>query len=158
MKFEIVEATEEHILPIADSMRVCDVKEVFATALATPEDALGYGFKHGSQCYTALIDDRPAIMFGVVSGSYLTQTGIPWLLATDDVKNVKRKFIENSLPYVHQFASQYKLLENYVHEDNKDSIKWLKWCGFELVERVRYGIMGEWFWRFRMEGKRCAIQ
>lgn len=158
MKFEIVQAEPEHILPIADEMRICDVREIFATALATPEEALEQGLTHGKECYTALVNDRPAIMFGVVTGNLLTGTGIPWLLATDDVKRVKKKFIMNSLPYVESFASQYRVLENYVHVDNKDSIRWLEWCGFELVEKVRYGMTQELFWRFRKEGKQCAIQ
>lgn len=158
MKFEIVPSIREHILPIADDMRICDVKEIFATALATPKEALEYGFEKGKQTYTALVDDRPAIMFGVVSGGLLSNKGIPWLLATNDVKKVKKKFVQNSLPYVEQFLSQYKCLENYVHEENEDSIRWLEWCGFELVERVKYGMMQEWFWRFRKENEVCAIQ
>jgi RimJ/RimL family protein N-acetyltransferase len=39
-------------------------------------------------------------------------------------------------------------LENYVHAENKASVRWLKWLGFTMDEAAPYGPRGENFIHF----------
>ncbi len=150
---EVVNAEPSHIERIANAMRPHDVDEIWYSHQATPRKALEVGLRTSDKCWTALIDGKPAIMFGVSRGTLLTRTGIPWLLATDEMSLIKKQFIIESKKYIIEARDGVNTLENFVHVDNKDSIRWLKWIGFKLVEKLKVGLYQKEFWRFRMEIK-----
>lgn len=78
--------------------------------------------------------------------------GIPWLLSTDTFMR-KHLFTINSLTtslIEHSFNSLgLYLLTNHVSLENRPSIKWLKYLGFEFMEQPKL-INGVWFDTFYM--------
>lgn len=129
---EVIPASIEHIAPIAENMREADAIEVWLSARLTPYQAMKSGFEQSVKAWTIMQDDTPIGMFGVSSVSVLGDTGVPWLLGTDQMLTIKRQFIRESARYLGEVLNLYPRLENYVHADNSASLKWLKWLDFNL--------------------------
>jgi RimJ/RimL family protein N-acetyltransferase len=83
-------------------------------------------------------------------GSLLSWTGNPWLLGTDALRRVSREFLRQCPDYVTRMQERFPRLENFVHAENRLSLRWLKWCGFTL-EETPVKIHGEDFYLFRRE-------
>lgn len=148
-KLEFVEATREHAIFIAANMRGHDLLELEASG-RDPFDAMLKGWKTSTKCWTGLVDGVPAIMFGVAPISALTGHGSPWLLGTPDALKIKRNFLLNSVGYVKEMLRLYPQLTNYVDCRNRQSVRWLKWLGFQLLDPVPIGVNGEMFHPFIM--------
>lgn len=133
MKLYVRRSIESDIGFVAENMRESDRLEIWRSNRANPADSLTHGF-NGEICLTFCINDEPAAMFGVNRVSYLSQKGIPWLLGTDKIKYAMMYFLKESRKHVQAMNKRYPILENYVDSDNKLSIRWLKWLGFELRE------------------------
>jgi len=143
---EIVPARVEHIAPIAQHMREADAQEVWASSRASPQEALEYSLERSSFAYTGLIDSVPVVMFGVGDMNILAGIGAPWLLASDAATRRAYLFLRQSLKWRDVIRARYGLLTNFVDGRNQTSIRWLKWLGFELREKVMMN--GVAFWRF----------
>ena len=74
----------------------------------------------------------------------------PWLLATDGLDDVKFSFARYNRGFIKSMLGRYGYLENYVHDKNGKSKKWLDWCGFRFDEPAPWGPHGEMFRRFWM--------
>jgi len=96
------------------------------------------------------IDGVPCAMLGLVVQSLLTGAGSPWLLATNHALKYKREFLVQSPPVINEMLSICPRLWNYVHADNKVSIRWLKWLGFTIDDPQKLS-SGEYFHRFHLE-------
>jgi hypothetical protein len=131
-------------------MREADKVEVMASCGRSPVDALYESVYGSTRCWTGMVDDKPAFIFGVAPLSLMGGVGSPWLLGTDKVLEVKREFLENSKPYVAEMWLLFPTLKNFVDVRNKVSIRWLKWIGFSMLEPIPYGINGELFHPFEL--------
>lgn len=92
---------------------------------------------------------KPAFMWGVCRG-VAPDTGVPWLLSTDDIYTVSREFLKQSRAYVERMQAHFLYLENRVHAENIFSMRWLKWCGFTVNDTPEM-INGESFYSFWRE-------
>lgn len=146
----IEEARGAHIAPIAANMREADRREVWASGRYVPYGALHTSLTLSRKAWTCFVEGAPAFMWGVSGMSLVSRVGTPWLLGTDDICKVSRDFLRHSRPYVEEMQKLYPRLENYVHGDNKLSIRWLKWCGF-TVEEEASPINDETFFKFWKE-------
>lgn len=120
-------------------MREADRLEVWAASRKTPAEALIYSMRHSSFAWTATIDGRPEVMFGVGDIDVLTGVGAPWLLGTDAVEKHYVAFLRRSVDFRGQLLRRYSILRNVVHDGNKASIRWLRWLGFTLTDPVMFG-------------------
>ena len=93
-----------------------------------------------------LLDDKniPYIAFGC--GIAPTEEAYIWMLGTNDVFKYKKIFVKYCKRWVNKLASKYETVTNYVHVDNKLSIRWLKWCG--AVFSPKLNILGQDFYKF----------
>lgn len=142
-----VKATQEAIDQLKGKLRAIDRLECVAFG-HDPDKALQEGFERSELCFTASYNDRPVLAFGVRRESLLSDKGIPWMLATDDIKKLSRDVVMESKVYVAEFLKRFEYLENYVHVDNIISKRWLKWCGFTFDKPAPFGLNGEIFQRF----------
>lgn len=138
---EIRDAIVQDILHIGKHMREADKREIWASHRQTSASVVMACYLQ-KECLCALIDGDPAVLFGC-------NNGVPWMLATDDIKKIGVQFILGSRDYVMRWLEQYKVLTNYVHADNQVSICWLKWLGFNMMETVL--VNNEKFIRFEMK-------
>lgn len=148
MLAKAVAAHWEHIDPVASNMRDADALEVWLAAHKTPHEALREGFAASVRAWTIMRDGEPIGMFGVSSASVLGNIGVPWLLGTDGMLKVKRQFVKECGHYIDWMLSLYPHLVNYVHADNKPSIRMIKWLGFELEGPRPAGPEGADFFKF----------
>lgn len=143
--------------PIAEGLREADRREIYrATGQTDPFPLILDGIRKSTSAWTAVIDGKPSIIFGVAPMSILTRTGVAWLLATDDVSKIKRKFIRESRSYLDEVSGDFETLKNWVDVENETSIRWLKWLGFEFKDPIPYGMFGKPFYPFEM--RLCATR
>ncbi len=150
MKAEIVTARYEHISHIAANVRESDRQELFDYSLLSPVEALERSYSISKLAWTGLIDGEPVVMFGVVSASLLSDTGIPWMIGTTELDKHQITFLKRCKPVVHKMNMCYKRLENYVAAYNIKAIQWLKWLRFEFDEPQPMGLFKKPFIKFHM--------
>jgi hypothetical protein len=77
--------------------------------------------------------------------------GVPWLLGTDSLNDIKIFFMKISKIVISEMKKQFKLLVNFVDSRYDKSVKWLKWCDFKFDnDTVLFGTMKVPFYRFEM--------
>lgn len=149
MKIEIVEATIDHAVALAPRLRERDKAEVYASGGHTPERALVASVTASEVAWTALIDDRPEVMWGAAPYMHSLadqNMGVVWLLSSDEMYRVPGRFIQESHNYVSKMFETFDTLFNYVHAANIKSQHWLEMLGFHAVSRNdNYGYAGESF-------------
>lgn len=151
MMLSFVPAEEWHVKPIADNLRDADAHEVWASSRLYPYDAMKISFTVSELTWTGLLDGKPVMMFGAGGYSLMEPLkGSPWLLGTNDIIRVKTAVLRNTKKYVGLMRDRFPILENFVHAENKVSIQWLKWSGFEIEDPRPLGPDKELFHRFTL--------
>ena len=139
---------KEDALAIAKNMREADVKEVWAAGHLTAEEAMLLSYRTSTLCWTVEKDGEPIIMFGSSAVSPLCQDAYIWLLATPEFEKIGFRVAKYSTEYINRILSIHNHVYNYVHCDNKVSVRWLKWCGAIFDEPAPYGYENDLFQRF----------
>lgn len=124
------------ILPIASHMRESDRLEMLASHGVVPYDGLRLSFGNTPSPWTIWVDDQQAAMLGVVPVSETLRTGLVWLLGTDLIEAHYISFLRHSVEIMDALMEDYLSLFNYVDDRNRVSIRWLKWCGFQAMDRT----------------------
>lgn len=145
---EFVKPTDEMIKYIADNMRAADALEVWEMSGQTPIVSIEKGLKLSRYSSVALVNGIPCAVFGLVIVDILTGTGVPWLLGTDYAVKHRRVFLENCKQGLDQMLQTCPNLFNYVHAENKISVRWLKYMGFTIEDPVPMGRNGAMFHKF----------
>lgn len=148
---EFVKPTDEMIVTVAENMRQADVDEVTASHGHTPIQALQAGVDVSDFIVAVVIDDEPVAILGLSRCNPITDTGIPWLLSSENALKHKREFLLQSPKVIEQMLSICPNLFNFVHAENKTSVRWLKWLGFTIEEPKPIGVKKEMFHRFHMK-------
>jgi len=151
MKHEIVNTEEWHQHYVAENMRAHDVEEVYLQSRLKPYDGLRITCLCSPYKKTALIEGEPVAIFGASANSLLSGKGMPWILCTDQVCRYPQTYLRHSRQWVKRMSEYFPTLENYVNVNNKFTIKWLKWCGFDILEPIEYGPFKKPFHPFKLE-------
>lgn len=151
--YEVIPATEDHALEMAPFMRQADADEVWAAAHFTPIEALLVSLETSLDAKAGLVDGRVLCMFGVGQMSLISDTGIPWMLGSEELPDYAIAFLRRNKEYVAEISTKYRLLLNYVDARNTMSIRWLDWLGFEVEDAAPFGVEDMPFHLFRMESK-----
>lgn len=151
--YEIVSATPDHVLELAENMRQADVDECWAAGRLRPFQAVSMSVLASRDTKVGLVDGRVACMWGVATVAFTDDSGQPWLLATDLLRRHKKSFLHESKVWMDAYKARYNLLVNVVDDRNKDAIRWIKWLGFDLGEPMAYGPDRMPFRRFIWERK-----
>ena len=142
--------TSEAVSFIANTMRKEDVHEVWAAGHYSPLEAITSGLDLPGFSVVVWINDEPCAILGVVSTDPLSGIGVPWLLSSESALKYKSEFLRQSPPVIEEMLDICSTLYNYVHIDNKLSVRWLKWLGFSMDTAQPYGVDNELFYRFYM--------
>lgn len=132
---------------LKDNLKQEDVKEIFSSHHHTPEEALKLSLEKSLFCAT-VENGRPIAVFGISVENLLGDKATIWMLSTRDLKKIGKRFLKNSKSFVKYMLEYYPVLENYVHWENKESIKWLRWLGADIEEAEPFGIEKELFHHF----------
>ena len=130
---------------MADRLRESDVKEIWYSHHETPRQAL-YKCVNQSIWSATIENGRPIGIFGVTpSDKLLGYKGTVFMLATNDLDKISRRFVRNSRKMVDYMLEFYPILENYVHNMNIKSITWLEWLGAKIYPARPYGLDNQLF-------------
>lgn len=142
----LVPADASHIPFLAEHMRPADVVECGAMG-RRPHEALTNGLKTSLWALTAIVDDEPHAMMGVVSKSMMEGVGVPWMLGTERVYDHGRDMIRNAPAILAEMHATFRILENYVSADNDRAVRFLRHVGFEFRSEISM-VRGTAFVRF----------
>lgn len=127
---------------ISKHMRRDDIREIQALG-SSPLESLRKGLICSTRCFTAEYDGVPVLMFGVVDDMEAPGIfGIVWMLATDDLKKIRKPLIKHGKEILLQVSGGYTHIGNGVAGFNKEHIRWLKWMGFTFYNRYLVGDVG----------------
>ena len=144
----IRKSIEEDSAILAPKLRTSDVKEIWAAGRFGPFAALDGGFKISRLCFTIEYQGEVVAMFGCAPTKIHEEIGTAWLLASDRLYDMRKTFFKNSKYFIGLMLNEFPYLFNFVHTENKQSIKWLKLCGANLRPPEAYGPDQELFCYF----------
>lgn len=116
----------------------------------SPKQALRFALSRSEIAWTALVNERPEAMFGVVVESLLGQDGRPWFLGTDEVYRHGKALLMWGPGLISRLHNSNLVLSNLVSTRNSRAIRLLEHWGF-TVEREEQDIGGEKFRAFSKE-------
>ncbi len=152
----IVPATVNDALQIAPYLRSADKAELEAV---TGQGEVLPSLLHGIGCGKAWVikEDKPIVLFGVAPLSITT--GIPWMVATDDLIKNKRFVLRHSKHYVQKMLKLYPDgLLNYIDARNTVHIAYIKRLGFVIDGLTdSYGASKLPFYRFSLNLKKEGV-
>ena len=128
MKTEVITAKLQHCAELAANLDEAGRDLIINNWDIDPEDGITDSFKASPLCWTILVDNKVAGMFGC------TDDGNAWLTTAPEIEKVKLRFIRQSRPYIKQMAEYCGGgLVSYAHKDNQLLLRWLEWSGFDIV-------------------------
>lgn len=132
----ILDTLPEHVRELKDTIREADKKEIEGFGYSYKK-GLWRSFKTGLTAKTALIDGKVAAIWGV-GGTFLGDTGIPWLLTSDEVYKISPlKFTRLYQKEVYKMLHLFPRLENYCAAEYTEALRLLEICGFTLDQPVK---------------------
>ena len=146
MKIDIVKLHSSHLEHIAANMRPEDVREIWLADRSSPIGALEICNIMSDKKFALLLEGEPVLAFGLERDG-LSDNARGWLLATPQIAQVRRFFLQQSKPIFLSLTKEYALVYNYVHEQNTVALRWLKWLGFEIHPAIPFGAESAQFHR-----------
>lgn len=74
--------------------------------------------------------------------------GVPWMLASDDLKRIRKSFLKECRAYVQEMSQGFQILTNSAWSQNDVHVQWLKWLGFKFFKAKPMGYDNELFYEF----------
>jgi len=149
----VVPTTVEHIEEFVHIIREEDKEEVMASHgdLLT---GLIESFTSSLFCETIFTpDDEIAGIYGVCPLTHicpaLPTLASPWMLSTVHLPKVYMAFLRGGREWIEKVNKEFPVLTNCVDAEYKVSIAWLKFMGFEFINRIEnYGVNPKPFLEF----------
>ena len=138
----------EDIREVAGKIRDIDRREIYLASLLDPERAIKVSVAHAEHAFTARYNGEIALVFGINRRSLLTDVFAPWMLGTGIVDAHPILFTRHSLRCIKRLVANYPIQENWVWENNKSAVAWLKWLGFDMDPPAPHGACRANFIRF----------
>lgn len=135
---------------LAPRLRFADAREIATQWGLGAGAGLMACLVHSDRAF-AVTDDGGVVALWGVSNFELVglRAGSPWLLASEQLFSRRRLLIEQSRHWVGLLLDDYDLLCNVTDAANSVHVRWLKWCGFELLRLLpRHGAAGRACWEF----------
>jgi hypothetical protein len=137
MNLEFHKATLEDALYIADHLRPSDREECNAHTQEEARITLSNAWKASSHAWTAKTPEgKPIAILGLVPAPGMSDTGIPWLLCTEEAEAMPKAFLKYTPEYLGVFLAIYPKLFNVVTSTSTKNLTWLKRLGFTLGESM----------------------
>lgn len=135
--YDVVDAEYAHIEQIASIARQADIDECWAQVGLPIRDGLRMTLDQSTCARVGRADGVPGVVFGAIDHG--VHGGQLWMVGTTLIEKHQRGFLENSRREIEEYRIIYNMLWNYVDVRNLRAIRWLKWLGFTIGERVLYG-------------------
>jgi hypothetical protein len=132
---------------IATDLRLGDREEIDATTDMSPEDALVGSAAGSDMAWIISNQGRPMTVFGCAPSA--PGSGQVWMMGTPEMDAVSLRLGRVSLRCLHLMHAKHACLWNYIDARNEQSMRWLRWTGFQLLEaHPQFGRQGRLFFTF----------
>jgi ribosomal protein S18 acetylase RimI-like enzyme len=146
---KLIPLTQEHLPHLIENLREWDRKELQSFRDITIEEGLSELVGYGQVWLSP--KGNPCVVCGLVPHEDYEDVGVPFLLATEEFYTHTRKFARESKLWINEALLVYPTLFNVVAADNIKAVRWLRWLGFDIEERVdNLGRFGLSFYPFYM--------
>lgn len=152
VRYEFRDATIEDVEFLSTRLREIDLRELSAVSGRSPDAVLKYALRFSDICRAGIADGETICMYGVQAKG-ITAIGMIWMLGTDALDAHAMKVGRETYKQTREMIADFDLLENWVHIENKKTIRWLMWLGFKFEKPKPYGLKGELYSHFYMENK-----
>lgn len=132
-------AVEGDIVPISKSIRREDAEEVLAEGCSSIEDALARSFAASTLCLSFERDGVPLAMFGLVPDALAGASARVWMLGAEGIRAVRKSFLRLSISVRDMFLDRYPILWNRVDTRYTGALRWIEFCGGEMLETEMVG-------------------
>lgn len=130
-------ATLEDAFSLAPRLRQADVVELTAAGHQDMLIVLAESIAISAEAW-AFEDDLGVVQAVGGIAAYGT-IGAPWLLGSNEMVRHRKALLNLPRLSVRKWARQFPLLMNYVHQENRIAILWLRRLGFEIHPAIRHG-------------------
>ena len=134
-RYTVVPATLEHARALAPILRAADVAEL-AELCREPLESLEQSVAGSSEAFAVFVDGEIVGIFGVYPRSVISDEAFPWLLGSETMATHARAIMVFSRNWVEEKRKQFRYLHNYVSPHNVAAIRWLRWLGFTVSDRL----------------------
>ncbi|MCK5604942.1 hypothetical protein KAR91_23835 [Candidatus Pacearchaeota archaeon] len=148
--YKLVEGNEWHPYEIMGRMRATDYKEVYFASGMDPYAVMLKSWRSSSARWAIIVNGRVECVCGITTPEDLGDVGVPWLLGTNEVTKDILLFVRKTRECIRQMLNIKSQLANFVDKENTESVKWLKWMGFKILEPVPFGPFDKMFHPFCM--------
>lgn len=132
---------------ISLELREADRREIFAsTADASACRAIVASVRGSRVCFCVKRNGAAVMLFGVARRALLGDAHVVWALASREIERAPFAFLRHCRRAVAGLNEVFPVMVNFVGVWNEQSLRWLRWCGFRVLEARRIGIHGEWFY------------
>lgn len=141
----------EWLVDLADDLRPSDLAEIEATSGEDPAVSLVSSVMLSDHGWVILTDDGDPIGVFGCAPSDDPEEGLVWMMGSPRMDEPAHALaiLRLSRPYLERMHETYQTLSNHIDARNERSMKWLQWCGFEVLEAAPgYGRNGELFFLF----------
>lgn len=121
-------------------LRLSDIEEIWASHHLTPEMAVKMCIAETMWSCTVLANGKAVAIFGINPETIFGKKALVWMLATEELNKIPRRFARHSRKFIDYMLEQYPYLYNYVDDRNKKSIEWLRFCGADIHDPKPFGI------------------
>lgn len=126
------DASLQDIKVLANNLRKEDEREIRTMTQEEPIKSMIRGFLVSDMCKVVYLNKKLVLIYGVSKTSE-AEVGCPYMLATDELPKIGLRFVRNSKHRIDEMHEFYPILFNYIDSRNSLHLKWLKWCGFEII-------------------------
>lgn len=134
---------------IAKNLRKADRLEFYR--VSGENNALGairYGLDaQYSVSYCFEVEGKPIALVGCIE---LSDYKLVWACGTDEIALYGKSFVMETKRLLASHKSKWKPYINYVDCENTNAVNYLRRVGFELLDPIPYGKLGEKFYPFIM--------
>lgn len=132
----LIKSSHDHAQYLQSRLRTTDLMECYIHDI-TPFKALHEPVADkNSICLTALYNDEPVCMFGVVPFSDKRydelRMGTVWMLGSERLNSIQKSFYKTTKQVVNWLSQEFDYLENVVPLSHKRTILWLSILGFDV--------------------------
>ena len=127
---------------MAQFLRDVDLREMMAClqdGMTKEQECIESLLESEESCYAIDRNGSLICMWGIVDHYGVGGPYVIWCLGTDRVKDVPFSFARRSRDIVWRWQRKYGTLTNCVGTFNKDTVRWLTWCGahFDVPQYYR---------------------
>jgi hypothetical protein len=133
---------------VARNMRDDDKREIAYFAMLRPWPAVRMTIAHAEAAWAGTRDGEVGCIFGINRKGVFSDIGVPWLLGTPLLDLHSKRLLKESRVYYERMERAFPKMENWVLAENKRSVQWLSWLGFDMHEPTPIGPAGKEFIRF----------